>query len=95
MLSPDRPDPAGNQVNQGTEAKSSVSGPALEDPALVLGAGAAAHCSPVAHPPETRPSLSGERNDLAPSPIYGCYIFGLSMGAFSPPRECAKYYLSG
>ncbi len=36
MFSPDRPDPAGNQANQGTEAQSSVSGPALEEPSLVL-----------------------------------------------------------
>ncbi len=63
---PDRPDPAGNQANQGTEPQSSVSGPALKEPALVRGAGVAAHCSPVAHSPETRPPLSGERNDLAP-----------------------------
>ncbi len=62
------PDPAGNQVNQVNqvaEAQSSVSGPGLEEPALVLGAGEAAHCSPMAHSPETRP-LSGKRNDLAP-----------------------------
>ncbi len=66
MLFPDRPDPAGNQANQGTEAQSSVSGPALEEPELVLGACADAHCSPVAHSPETRPPLLGKRNDLAP-----------------------------
>ncbi len=30
-----------------------------------------------------------------PTPIYGHYIFGLSMGAFSPPWECAKYYFLG
>ncbi len=36
MLSPDRPDPAGNQANQGTEAQSSVSGPALKEPVLVI-----------------------------------------------------------
>ncbi len=65
-LAPDRPDPAGNQANQGAEAQSYVSGPTLEEPALVLGAGAAAHCSPMAHYPDTRPPLSGERNDLAP-----------------------------
>ncbi len=65
-LSPDCPDPAGNQANPGTEAQSSVSGPALEEQALVRGAVSAAHCSPVAHSPETRPRLSGERNDLAP-----------------------------
>ncbi len=63
---PDRPDPTGNQANQKTEAQSSLSGPALEEPALVRGAGAAAHCSPVAHSPETRPPLACERNDLAP-----------------------------
>ncbi len=65
-LSPDHPDPAGNQVNPGTEAQSSVSGPALEEPTLVRGAVSAAHCSPVAHSPETRPRLSGERSDLIP-----------------------------
>ncbi len=66
MLFPDRPNPVGNQANQGTEAQSIVSGPVLEEPALVCGAGAAAHCSPVAHFPETRPPLSGKWNDLAP-----------------------------
>ncbi len=50
----------------GTEAQSSVSGPALAEPALVRLAVLAAHCSPVAHSPETTPHLSGERNDLAP-----------------------------
>ncbi len=30
-----------------------------------------------------------------PSLNYGCYIFGLSMGAFGPSRECAKYNFSG
>ncbi len=34
-FSPDRPDPTGNQANQGTEAQDSVSGPALEEPTLV------------------------------------------------------------
>ncbi len=65
-ISPDRPDPADDQANQGTEAQSSVSGPALEEPALVCGAVSAAHYSPVVHSPEMRPPLSGERNDLAP-----------------------------
>ncbi len=46
---PDRPDPAGNQVNQGTEAQSSGSVPALEEPALDHRAGTAAHCSPMAN----------------------------------------------
>ncbi len=53
--SPNHPDPAGN-----------VSGPALEQPALLHGAVSAAHCSPVAHFPETIPPLSGKQNDLAP-----------------------------
>ncbi len=66
ILFPDRPDPTGNQANQGTEAQSYVSGPALKEPALVHGAVSAAHCSFVAHSPQTRPLLSGERNDLAP-----------------------------
>ncbi len=56
-FSPDRPIPAGNQ---GTEAQGSVSGPALEEPALV------AHCSPVAHSPAKRPPLSSELNNFAP-----------------------------
>ncbi len=60
------PDPAGNQANQGTEALSSVSGSALEEPALVHRTVSAAHCSLVAHSPETRPSLSVEWNDLVP-----------------------------
>ncbi len=57
-LSPDRPDPAGNQANQGTEAQSSVSSPALEESPLVRGAVSSAHCSSVAHSPETKPPLS-------------------------------------
>ncbi len=65
-FSPDRPDPTGNQANQGTEAKSSDSGPH---------SGENQHCfaelawllteASWAHSPETRPPLSGERNDLA------------------------------
>ncbi len=62
---PDCPDPAGNQANQGTEAQSYVSGPALKEPALVCRAVSAAHCSPMAHSPEKRPPLSCERSDLA------------------------------
>ncbi len=70
-------------MNQGTDAQSFVSGPTLEEPALVRGAVSAAHCSPVAHSPDTRAPLSGERNDLArPART----IFGLSMGAFGPSR---------
>ncbi len=57
-----RPDPAGNQANPGTEAKSSVSGPALEEPALACGAVLAARYSPMAYSSETRPPLSGEWN---------------------------------
>ncbi len=64
---PYRPDPLGNQKNQGTEPQSSVSGPTLEEPALVRGADAAAHCSPAAHSPEAKPPLSGEWNNLAPT----------------------------
>ncbi len=94
-FSPDRSDPTGNQANQQTEAQSSVRGPALEEPALVCGAGAAAHWSPVAHFPETRPPLSGDWNDLATPARITSAIFGLSMGAFGPSRECAKYYSSG
>ncbi len=65
-FSRNRPDLAGNQANQGTEAQSFVSGSALGEPALVHGAVSAAHGSPVAHSPETRPPLSGERKDLTP-----------------------------
>ncbi len=65
-FSPDHPDHTDNLANQGTEAQSSVNGPALEEPALVRGAVSAAHCSPVAHSPETRPPLSGKQNTLAP-----------------------------
>ncbi len=93
MLFPGRPDPTVNPANQGTEAQNYVSGPALEEPALVCGAGVATHCRPVAHSPETRPPLSGKQNDLALN--YGCYIFGLSIGGFGTSRECAKYYFSG
>ncbi len=37
-----------------------------EELAFVFGAGAAAHCIPMAHSPETRPPLSSEWNKLAP-----------------------------
>ncbi len=94
LFSPDRPDPTGNQANQGTEAQGSVSGPALEEPTLVHRAASAALCSPVAHPPETGPPLSGEQNNMAPMSC-GLCTFGLSMGACGPPRERAKYNLSG
>ncbi len=53
-------------MNQGTEAQRFLSGPTLKEPALVHAAVSAAHCSPVPHFPETRPPLSGERNDLEP-----------------------------
>ncbi len=42
--------------------KSSVSGPALEEPALACGAVLAARYSPMAYSSETRPPLSGEWN---------------------------------
>ncbi len=42
-----------------------MGGPALEEATLVLRAVSAAHHSPMAHSPETGPSLSGEQNDVA------------------------------
>ncbi len=40
-------------------------------------------------------SLSWTDGFGTPRLNYGRYIFGLSMGAFRPSRECAKYYFSG
>ncbi|KAI2644810.1 hypothetical protein H4Q32_024702 [Labeo rohita] len=54
------------QVSQGTETQTPSGGPSLEKPALVLRAVPAARSSPLAHSPETRPSLSGERDNMAP-----------------------------
>ncbi|XP_048057412.1 zinc finger protein 271-like [Megalobrama amblycephala] len=56
-----------HQANQGRQAQSSVSGPTLEEPDLDLGAVQAFYDSSMADPPETRPSLSGEQNNLAPA----------------------------
>ncbi len=64
-VSPDRSDPSGHQTNQGTQTQSSFSGPALEEPALVLSAVSAAHRSPLAHSTEMGPPLSGEQNNVA------------------------------
>ncbi|KAI2651221.1 hypothetical protein H4Q32_019259 [Labeo rohita] len=63
-FSPDVLDPSSTQASQETQAPSG--GPSLEKPALVLGAVPAAHCSPLIHSPETRPPLSGERDNMAP-----------------------------
>ncbi len=65
-FSPDCPDLTGNQVNQGTEAQGSVSGPALEELTLVRRTVSAALYSPTAHPPETGSPLSGKQNNMAP-----------------------------
>ncbi len=66
MLSPDRPDPSGNQANQGTQTQGSPSSPALEELPLAHGAVAVAHCSSVTHYPETGPPLLGKHDNLAP-----------------------------
>ncbi len=65
-FSPDRSEPVGNQANQGTGTQGSPRGPALDEPALVSRAAAAAHSSPVAHSPEAGSPLSGEQDDMAP-----------------------------
>ncbi len=52
-------------MNQRTQTQSYFSGPALEEPSLVLRAVSAAHRSPMAHSPETGPPLSGKQNDVA------------------------------
>ncbi len=87
-FSPDHPDPAGNQANQGTEAQTSVSCPALEEPALVREAVSAAHFSPMAH----SPPLSGEQNDLAPpARIMGAtalHLWPLDGSFLTFPRVC-------
>ncbi len=78
MLSPDRPDPAGNQENQGTEAQSSVSGPALEEPALVCRAVLAAHCSPVANGKIWHPQPK----------LWALHLWPLDGSLRTFPREC-------
>ncbi len=50
---PDRSDPPGNQVSQGTQTQSAISGPTLEKLSLDLGAVSAAYSSPVTHSPST------------------------------------------
>ncbi len=88
-FSPDRPDPAGYQANQGTEAQSSVSGPTLEEPALILGAGTA-YCSPVAHSPETKPPLSQVNGMIwHPHPdLWALHLWPLDGSLQSSLRMC-------
>ncbi|KAL0204602.1 hypothetical protein M9458_002620, partial [Cirrhinus mrigala] len=54
------------KASQGTETQAPSGGPSLEKPALVLVAVPAARSSPLAHSPEARPPLSGERDKMAP-----------------------------
>ncbi|KAI2646209.1 ORF V: Enzymatic polyprotein [Labeo rohita] len=54
------------QASQGTETQTPSGGPSLEKPALVLRAVPAARSSPLAHSPETRPPLSGKRDNMTP-----------------------------
>ncbi|KAI2659229.1 Gag-pol polyprotein [Labeo rohita] len=63
---PDILDSSSTQASQGTETQTPSGGPSLEKPALVLRAVPAARSSPLAHSPETRPPLSGERDNMAP-----------------------------
>ncbi len=85
-VSPDCSDPSCHQTNQGTQTQRSFSGPALEEPALVLRAVSVAHRSPMTHSPETVSPLSSEQNDVASKgPSCGLCTFGLSMGARRPP----------
>ncbi len=65
-VSPDHPDPAGYQVSQGTRAQGSLGDPPLEETTLVVRANSAACSSPLTHSPETRSSLSSERDNMAP-----------------------------
>ncbi len=77
-FSPNCPDPAGNQENQGTEAQSSVRGPALEEPALVCRAVLAAHCSPVANGTIWHPQPK----------LWALHIWPLDGSLRTFPREC-------
>ncbi len=83
------------RTNQGTEAQSSISGPTLEEPALVCRAVSAALCSPVANPLRRDLLSQANRTIWHPSLSYGLYIFDLSKGAWRPSRECTKYDFSG
>ncbi|KAL0149536.1 hypothetical protein M9458_055063, partial [Cirrhinus mrigala] len=65
-FSPNVLDSSSTQASQGTETQAPSGGPSLEKPALVLRAVPAACSSPLAHSPETRPPLSGERDNMAP-----------------------------
>ncbi|XP_067219242.1 NACHT, LRR and PYD domains-containing protein 1 homolog [Chanodichthys erythropterus] len=65
-FSPDHNDPLRDQTNQGGQTQSPAGGPTLEDPNPVLRAVQALHERPMAYPPEKRPPLSGERDNLAP-----------------------------
>ncbi|KAI2646365.1 Gag-Pol polyprotein [Labeo rohita] len=65
-FSPDILDSSSTQVSQGTETQAPSGGPSLEKPALVLRTVPAARSSPLAHSPETRPPLSGGRDNMAP-----------------------------
>ncbi len=95
-ISPNRSDPSGHQTNQGTQTQSYFSGPALEEPALVLKAVSVAHCSPRAHSLGTGPPLSDKQNDVASQArAVGSAPFGILMGARRRPREISKHNHSG
>ncbi len=96
MHFPNRSDPSGHQTNQGTQTQSYFSGPALDEPALVLKAVSGAHCSPRAHSLETGPPLSDEQNEVASQVrAVGSAPFGILMGAPRRHREISKHNHSG
>ncbi len=66
-IPPDRPASTGRQACQGTGSQGAIGGPLVEEPTLVVRADSATDSSPLARAPETGSSLSGERNNMAPS----------------------------
>ncbi len=87
-FSPNRSDPSGNQMSQGTQTQGPSGGPALDEPALGLRAVSAADSSPMSHSPEARPSLSGDQDDLAPpARAVGSAPLGSRRESADPPES--------
>ncbi len=75
------------RTNQGTEAQSSISGPTLEEPALVCRAVSAALCSPVANPLRRDLLSQANRTIWQPQPeLWALHLWPLERSLKTFPR---------
>ncbi len=95
-FSPDRTDHSGHQMNQGTQTQIHFSGPALEEPVLLLSE-LSQLLTAAPWPITLRRDLLSQVTERCgiPGSSCGLCIFGLSMGARRPPWEHSKHNLSG